>query len=184
MAAARSACGSFRVGRSLNGLHFDSKARFHRIASRLHDFALAAGYRDLRAFAGQQHRRALAHRTRACEHDRALAAQAAAVGQPRNRRGSRGIRAIAVEHDRDAKFGEEFCQGRRQHRFALRQIGAADEDRGVFLVLRRARKDRPLHQPAHIAGVHAAIGRNVVRTAVVADDVVKYRRVGVGIELV
>ena len=70
-------------------------------------------------------------------------------------------------------FAKNFAANRRQHGFALLQVPAADEDGGVFLVLRRAGEYRAFHQTADIGFVHAAVGGNVVGAAIVADDIVK-----------
>ena len=84
----------------------------------------------------QQCRRPLAHRTGAAQHHRTLAAKRTAVRQPGHGRGGRGIGAVAVEHDRNPEFTEEFLLHRGEQRLALGHVAAADEDRGVFLVLR------------------------------------------------
>jgi hypothetical protein len=67
---------------------------------------------------------------------------------------------------------------------ALRHAAPADEYRRVLLVLRRPREDRAVDQRRHIPGVYAAIGRDVIRAAVVTDDIVEYRGQRIGVELI
>ena len=148
------------------------------------DLEFAAGDGDRGAFAREQRGGTLSDGSRAGEHHGALALQRAAVREPRHggRRG--GVRAVAVEHHRDAEFAEKFVLHRREQRLALGHVAAADEDRRVFLVLRAAREDRALDQAADVARVHAAVGGDVIGAAVVADDVVENRGQGIRIELI
>ena len=118
------------------------------------------------------------------EHHGALARERAPVREPRHRRRGRGVRAVAVEHDRDAELAEELGLHGAEQRLAGGHVAAADEYGGVFLVLRAAREYRALDQAADVGRVHAAIGGDVIGAAVVSHDVVENRGQGIRIELV
>ena len=104
--------------------------------------------------------------------------------QPGNRGGCRGIRAVAVEHHRDAKLGEEFGLDRGQQRLASSQVAATDENGGILFVFGRARENGAFHQTADILRGDAAVGGDVIGAAVIAHHIVEHRGQGVGVELV
>jgi hypothetical protein len=106
------------------------------------------------------------------------------VREPRDRRRGRGIRAIAVEHDRDAKLAEELGLHGAEQCLAGGHVAAADEYRGVLLVLGAAREYRAFDQSADIGRGHAAVGRDMVRAAVVRHHVVENRGQWIRIQLV
>ncbi len=155
-----------------------------RVAGRLHHVAFSSGHRHAGSLPGEQQRRALTDRARASQHDGPLSDQGTAMRQPGHRGRGRGVRAIAVEHDGDAEFGEELPAHRGEHRGALGHTAAADENGGIFLVPGGPGENGALDQPAHVVRVHAAVRRHVVGAAVVAHDIVEDRRKGVGVELI
>src|SRR5450631_1330347 len=97
---------------------------------------------------------------------------------------SRGIRTIAIEHDRDAEIAEELGAHGGQHGLTLRHIAAADEDGGVALVLGSSSENRAVYQSTDILGVYSAVGTNMIGAAVVSDDVVEDGRKRVRIKLI
>src|ERR1700733_10229480 len=172
------------IARRLDGSHGNAEARLNGIAGGLNDVAFAAGDRHLRAFAGEQHRRALADGTGASEHHGALACERAAVREPRHGGRSRRVRTVAVEHHQDAEIGKEFSAYGAEHRFASGHVAAADEDRRVLLVPEAPGEDGSLDETADVCRVDSAVGANMIGAAVVSDDIIEDRGKGVGVELV
>src|SRR5208282_3827357 len=177
-------CGAVAGGRRLAGYHVDVETRLDGVARCLHYAEFASGDAHAGAFARQENRRTLTDGTRAAEHDRALAGQRAAVRQPCDGGRSRGIRAVAIEHDRDAEIAEELGADGGQQRFTLGHVAAADEDGRVPLVLGTASENRAFHESADILGVYSAVGTHMIGAAVVSDDVVEDGRKRVRIKLI
>ena len=136
----------------------DAEARLDGIAGRLHDVALAAGDRHRRAFAREQHRRALADRARAAEHHGALARERAAVRQPRHGGGGRGVGAVAVEHHRDAELGEEFLRTAASSASPSAMLPPPMKIAVFFLSLGPRVKIAPSTRPPTFAALTAAVG--------------------------
>jgi hypothetical protein len=80
--------------------------------------------------------------------------------EPRHGGRGRRVRAIGVEHHRDAKFGEEFPAHGGQHRLALRHVAAADENCRVFLVLESARENGAFDQTGGTSAIGFVDGVN------------------------
>ena len=171
--------------RGLDGRHVDAEAGLEVVARLLRVGQRARGDRHRHAFLGQHHRSALTDRSGAGQDDRAQAGElpARALEQARHAGRRGGVGAVAVEHHRHAKVGEELAAHRLEQRLARGQVAAADEQRGGLLVLGRAREDGAFDQRADVRRVDAAVRHYMVGAAVIGHHGVEDGRDRVGVEL-
>ena len=132
---------------ALDRLDLDAEALLDRLGRLIALVLGARGDGDVGALLGEERRRAHADRAGAGEHHGLLALELLRLGEQRHAGRRRGVRAVGVEHDRDAERPEEALLHRREHRLALRHVAAADEDRRRLLVLAAA-GDRWCRRPA------------------------------------
>src|ERR1700674_313260 len=160
----------------LQRLHVEREALLDQLARGLRAFFLARRDGDLRALFRKHHRSPLPYRTGPGKNDRSLPCQRACASHHRHTCGSCGVGAVAVEHDRHAKIGKELPLHRAQQFLTRYHAAAADKQGGVFLFLRRSRKDRHVHHGANVLWCQTTIRHDVVRSSIVAHDGVKSAR--------
>ena len=98
-------------------------------------------------------------------------------------RGGRGrVRAVGIEHHRDAHRAEEAFARFGEQLLAGGDVGAADEDRRVFQIGRSAREHRAVHKVADGVGSHVAMAQQLIRAGIDRDHGVEHARLRVGVE--
>ena len=147
-------------------------------------FGAARRDRDLRARLRQQARGTHAHRSGPrCHEGAATANGTGRLLQFRNGRHGRRVRSVRVEHDGRLQRTEERLPNRRQQAFPERDVGAADENRGVTQVLGAAREDHAVHEIADRFFGDSAVAHDFVRARVERDDAVEDARMRRAVQL-
>ena len=174
--------GARRLVGALHGRDLHAETRLDRLRRLLGTLLRARGERDVGTFLRKHRRGAHADRTGAGEHHRLLALELLRLGEQRHAGGRRGVGAVRIEHHRDAEGAEELLLHRLEQRLALGHVAAADEDRGVLLLLAAAGEDRAVDESADIVRRDIGIARHAVGAAVIGDHRVEHARVRIGVE--
>ena len=130
----------------------------------------APGDGDLGAFDMQHRGGAHADRAGAGEHDAFLPASGFALASSATAAAAVVLEPLLSSITETRKFEKEALLDRLEHGFAGGHVAAADEDRGILLLLRPARVDRSVDEGADVFRRHAAIADDVIGAAVIADD--------------
>ena len=100
-------------------------------------------------------------------------------------RGRGGIRAIRVQHDRNAQtvLRNEVLAHLHEHRFARRDIGAADEDCRSVELLGPACENAAVNESHHVLRRDAAIAEDVLHAGIDCDNAIEHAGEGICVEL-
>ena len=96
--------------------------------------------------------------------------------------GRGGVRAVRVEHHRDAHRAEKALARFGEQLLAGGDIGAADEDGRVFQIGRAAREHRAVHEVADGVGLYVAVAQQLVRAGIDRDHGVEDAGLRIGVE--